>query len=57
MEKLPGFLQVSERFFPIVAHHDVMKGETPYMGISLGRARPCTHRPAREQVFLVVRER
>ncbi len=35
------------KFFSIMAIHDVMKGGTPYMGISPGRARLCTHR--REQ--------
>ncbi len=32
-----------------MALRDVMKGGTPYMGISPRRARPCTHRPEREQ--------
>ncbi len=44
-----GFVQVSE-FFSIVALHDVNEGGTPYMDISPGRMRPCTHRPARVQV-------
>ncbi len=46
-----GFLKSSVTFFPTVALHDVMKGGTPYMGISPGRTRlrPCTHRPEREQ--------
>ncbi len=34
-------------FFPIVALHDVNEGGTPYMPISPGRTRPCTHRPER----------
>ncbi len=42
-----GFVQVSESFF--VALADVNDGGTPYMGISPGRTRPCTHRPEREQ--------
>ncbi len=46
---LPGFLQVSESFFLIVALHDAVKGGTPYMGISPGRVCLCTHRPEREQ--------
>ncbi len=44
-----GFVQVSESFFSIVALADVNEGGTPYMGISPRRARPCTHRPEREQ--------
>ncbi len=36
-------------FFSIVALDDVNEGGTPYMGISPGRAHPCTHRPEREQ--------
>ncbi len=32
-----------------MALHDVNEGGTPYMGISPGRTRPCTHRPEREQ--------
>ncbi len=32
-----------------MALHDVNDGGTPYMGISPGRTRPCTHRPEREQ--------
>ncbi len=35
--------------FSIMALADVNNGGTPYMGISPGRARPCTHRPARER--------
>ncbi len=30
-------------FFSIMALADVNDGGTPYMGISPGRARPCTH--------------
>ncbi len=30
-----GFVQFSESFFQIMALPDVMKGGTPYMGISL----------------------
>ncbi len=44
-----GFLTSFGKFFSIVALHDVMKGGTPYMGISPGRACPCTHRPEQEQ--------
>ncbi len=44
-----GFVQVPESFFSIMALPDVMRGGTPYMGISPGRARPCTHRPDRER--------
>ncbi len=33
----------------MLINHDVNDGGTPYMGISPGRARPCTHRPARER--------
>ncbi len=40
-----GFLQVSESFFSIVVLDDVNDSGTPYMGISPGRTRPCTHRP------------
>ncbi len=36
-------------FFSIVVLDDVNDGGTPYMGISPGRTRPCTHRPARER--------
>ncbi len=36
-------------FFSIVVLDDVNDGGTPYMGISPGRTRPCTHRPEREQ--------
>ncbi len=36
---LPGLLQVLESFFSITSRHDVMKGGTPCMGISPGRAR------------------
>ncbi len=36
-------------FFSIVALHDVNDGGAPYMGISPGRTRPCTHRPERER--------
>ncbi len=36
-------------FFSIVVLNDVNDGGTPYMGISPGRTRPCTHRPEREQ--------
>ncbi len=43
-----GFVQVSE-FFSIVVLDDVNDGGTPYMGISPGRTRPCTHPPEREQ--------
>ncbi len=47
------FVQVSESFFffffLIMALPDVMKGGTPYMGISPGRARPRTHQPGQEQ--------
>ncbi len=32
-------------FFSIVVLDDVNDGGTPYMGISPGRTRPCTHRP------------
>ncbi len=45
----PGFLQVSESFFSIMALPDVMKGGTPCMDTSLRRARPRTQRPARAQ--------
>ncbi len=44
-----GFVQVSESFFSIVVLDDVNDGGIPYMGISPGRTRPCTHRPEREQ--------
>ncbi len=37
------------RVFSIVALVDVNDGGTPYMGISPGRTRPCTHRPERER--------
>ncbi len=37
------------KFFSIVVLDDVNDGGTPYMGISPGRTRPCTHRPEREQ--------
>ncbi len=37
-----GFVQVSESFF-IMALADVNDGGFPYMGISPGRTRPCTH--------------
>ncbi len=40
-----GFVQVSDSFFSIVVLDDVNDGGTPYMGISPGRTRPCTHRP------------
>ncbi len=43
-----GFVQTSE-FFSIVALADVNECGTPYMGISPVIARPCTHRPEREQ--------
>ncbi len=36
------------KFFSIMALADVKEGGTPYMGISPGRVRPCTHRPERE---------
>ncbi len=36
-------------FFSIVVLDDVNDGGTPYMGISPGRTRLCTHRPEREQ--------
>ncbi len=36
-------------FFSIVVLDDVNDGGTPYMGISPGRTRPCSHRPARER--------
>ncbi len=39
----------SLEFFSIVVLDDVNDGGTPYMGISPGRTRPCTHRPEREQ--------
>ncbi len=45
---LPGsykFQRVFFFFFSIVALHDINEGGTPYMGISPGRMRPCTHRP------------
>ncbi len=35
--------------FSIVALADINDGGTPYMGISPGRTRPCTHWPEREQ--------
>ncbi len=35
------------KIFSIEALHDVNEGGTPYMGISPGRPRPCTHRPER----------
>ncbi len=38
-----------QKVFSIMVLHDVMKGGTPYMGISPGRACLRTHRPAREQ--------
>ncbi len=37
-----GFVQVSGKFFSIMALADVNDGGTPYMGISPGRARPST---------------
>ncbi len=37
------------KFFSIMALADVNDGGTPYMGISPGRTRPCTHRPERER--------
>ncbi len=43
-----GFVKVSE-FFSTVALADVNDGGTPYMGISPGRTRPCTHRPKQER--------
>ncbi len=36
-------------FFSIVVLDDVNDGETPYMGISPGRTRLCTHRPEWER--------
>ncbi len=36
-------------FFSIVVLDDVNDGGTPYMGISPGRTRPCTHRPEWER--------
>ncbi len=38
------FIKVSENFL-IMALADVNDGGIPYMGISPGRTRPCTHRP------------
>ncbi len=43
------FLKSFGKFFSFMALHDVMKGGTPYMGISPRRACPCTHRPERER--------
>ncbi len=43
------FQESFRKFFPIMALRDVMKGGTPYMGISPRRVRPCMHRPEREQ--------
>ncbi len=43
------FQESFRKFFPIMALRDVMKGGTPYMGISPRRVRPCTHQPEREQ--------
>ncbi len=40
-----------EDFFFIVALADVNDGGTPYMGISPGRTRPCTHRPEKEHGY------
>ncbi len=37
------------KFFSIMALVDVNDGGTPYMGISPGKVRPCTHRPEHEQ--------
>ncbi len=37
------------KFFSIMALADVNDGGTPYMGISPGRMRPCTHRPEQER--------
>ncbi len=42
---LPGSYKFLRVFFSIVALADINEGGTPYMGISPGRARPCTHRP------------
>ncbi len=44
-----GFLTSFGKFFSIVALHDVMKEGTPYMHISPGKTRPCTHRPERKR--------
>ncbi len=44
-----GFFTSFGKFFSIMAIPDVMKGGTPYMGMSPGRARMCTHRPEQEQ--------
>ncbi len=45
---LPGSYKF-RRVFSIVVLDDVNDGGTPYMGISPGRTRPCTHRPERER--------
>ncbi len=37
------------KFFSIMALADVNDGGTPYLDISPGRTRPCTHQPDREQ--------
>ncbi len=41
---LPGSYKFQEVFFfPIMVLADVNEGETPYLGISPGSTRPCTH--------------
>ncbi len=45
---LPGSYKF-QRVFSIFVLDDVNDGGTPYMGISPGRTRPCTHQPEREQ--------
>ncbi len=37
------------KVFSIIALADVNEGGTPYMGISPGRTRPCTHWPEQEK--------
>ncbi len=44
-----GFVTSFGEFFSIVVLDDVNDSGTPYMGISPGRTRPCTHRPEWER--------